>query len=48
MQVTAVRAGGKTNFTADLAGSPRWMTGQMLTGTSTRAVRYCTLALTPA
>ena len=46
--VTAVRADGATNFTADLAGSPRWMTGQMMTGTSARPVRYCTLALTPA
>jgi hypothetical protein len=47
MTVTAVRADGATNFTADLMGSRQWMTGQMMTGASLRPVRFCTLALAP-
>lgn len=46
--VTAVRADGSSNFTADLAGSPAAMTGQMMLGTSQRAVRSCSLALAAA
>lgn len=44
--VTAVRADGSSNFTVDMTGSPASMTGQMMLGTSRRAVRLCTLALT--
>jgi hypothetical protein len=43
--VTAVRADGSSNFTADMTGSPASMTGQMMFGTSQRAVRLCSLAL---
>jgi len=46
--VTAVRANGSNNFTADMSGSPAAMTGQMMSGASQRPVRLCTLALTPA
>jgi hypothetical protein len=46
--VTAVRADGSSNFTADLTGTPARMTGQMMLGTSQRAVRLCSLALTAA
>jgi hypothetical protein len=46
--VTAVRADGSSNFTVDMIGSPASMTGQMMLGTSRRAVRLCTLALTAA
>jgi hypothetical protein len=46
--VTAVRADGSSNFTADLIGTPATMTGQMMLGTSQRAVRACSLALTAA
>ena len=46
--VTAVRANGSTNFTADMIGSPTSMSGQMMSGVSQRPVRLCTLALTPA
>jgi hypothetical protein len=45
--VTALRANGATNFTADMTGSPASMTGQMMSGASQRPVRLCTLALTP-
>jgi hypothetical protein len=44
--VTAVRADGSSNFTADLAGSPSSMSGQMMLGTSQRPVRLCSLSLT--
>src|SRR5882672_437315 len=43
--VTAVRANGSSNFTAEMSGSPASMTGQMLSGMSPRPVRSCTLAL---
>lgn len=46
--VTAVRADGSSNFTADLTGTPAAMTGQMMFGTSHRAVRVCSLSLTAA
>ena len=46
--VTAVRADGSSNFTADLTGTPTAMTGQMMFGTSHRAVRLCSLSLTAA
>ena len=46
--VTAVRADGSSNFTADLTGTPAAMTGQMMFGTSHRAVRLCSLSLTTA
>lgn len=46
--VTAVRADGSSNFTADLAGTPAAMSGQMMFGTSHRAVRLCSLTLTAA
>lgn len=46
--VTAVRADGSSNFTADMAGNPTSMTGRMMLGTSQRAVRFCSLALTAA
>ena|SRR5579863_10114045 len=46
--VTAVRADGSSNFTAEMTGSPDAMTGQMMSGTSQRAVRLCTLALAAA
>jgi hypothetical protein len=46
--VTAVRANGATNFTAEMTGNPASMTGRMMSGVSRRPVRLCTLALTPA
>jgi hypothetical protein len=46
--VTAARANGSTNFTADMIGSPTSMTGSMMSGVSQRPVLLCTLALTPA
>ena len=46
--VTAVRKDGSSNFTADVAGSPASMTGQMMSGTSQHPVRSCSLALTVA
>ena len=46
--VTAVRADGSSNFTADLTGTPTALTGQMMFGTSHRAVRLCSLSLTAA
>jgi len=46
--VTAIRADGAPNFTADMSGSAASMTGQMMSGASQRPVRLCTLALTPA
>lgn len=46
--VTAVRADGSSNFTADLTGTPAAMAGQMMFGTSHRAVRLCSLSLTAA
>jgi hypothetical protein len=46
--VTAIRADGSPNFTADMLGSPASMTGHMMSGVSQRSVRLCTLALTPA
>ena len=48
VMVTAVRADGSSNFTVDMIGRPASMTGQMMLGTSRRAVRLCTLALAPA
>lgn len=46
--VTAVRADGSSNFTANMIGRPDSMTGQMMLGTSQRAVRLCSLALMAA
>jgi hypothetical protein len=43
--VTAVRADGSSNFTANMIGSPASMTGQMMLGMSQRPVRLCSLAL---
>ena len=45
VSVTAVRANGSPNFTAEMIGSRGMMTGQMMSGTSQRPVRSCTLAL---
>jgi hypothetical protein len=45
---TAVRQDGSSNFTVEMTGSPASMTGQMMSGTSQRPVRSCTLALTAA
>jgi hypothetical protein len=45
---TAVREDGSSNFTVEMTGSPASMTGQMMSGTSQRPVRSCTLALTVA
>ena len=46
--VTAVRANGSPNFTAEMTGSPAMMTGPMMSGMSQRPVRSCTLALSAA
>jgi hypothetical protein len=46
VMVTAVRADGSSNFTADMIGNPASMSGQMMLGTSQQAVRLCSLALT--
>jgi hypothetical protein len=46
VMITAVRADGSSNFTADMIGTPASMTGQMMLGTSQRPVRLCTLGLT--
>jgi hypothetical protein len=46
--VTAVRADGSSNFTAEMIGSPTSMSGQMMLGTSQRPVRLCSLALSAA
>lgn len=46
--VTAVRADGASNFTADMTGKPAAMHGRMMLGTSQRAVRFCSLSLTAA
>ena len=46
--VTAMRADGSSNFTAEMTGNPASMTGQMMSGVSQRPVRLCTLALTRA
>jgi hypothetical protein len=46
--VTAVRADGSSNFTANMTGRPDAMTGQMMLGTSQRPVRLCSLALMAA
>jgi hypothetical protein len=43
--VTAVRADGSPNFTAEVSGTPAMMTGRMMSGMSRRPVRSCTLAL---
>ena len=43
---TAVRKDVSSNFTAELTGRPAAMEGEMMSGTSQRPVRYCTLALT--
>jgi hypothetical protein len=43
--VTAVRANGSPNFSAEMTGSPSMMTGPMMSGMSRRPVRSCTLAL---
>ena len=44
--VTAIRADGSPNFTAEVSGTPAMMTGSMMSGLSQRPVRSCTLALT--
>ena len=46
--VTAIRANGSPNFTAEVSGTPAMMTGPMMSGMSQRPVRSCTLALTAA
>ena len=46
--VTAVQANGSPNFRAEVSGSPAMMTGPMMSGTSQRPVRSCTLALSAA
>ena len=46
--VTAIRANGSPNFTAEVSGTPAMMTGSMMSGMSQRPVRSCTLALTAA
>ena len=46
--VTAVRANGSPNFTAEVSGTPAMMTGPMMSGMSRRPVRSCTLALSGA
>ena len=46
--VTAVRTNGSPNFTAEMTGSRALMTGWMMSGTSRRPVRSCTLALSAA
>jgi hypothetical protein len=46
--VTAVRADGSSNFTAEMSGSPASMTGPMMFGTSQRPVRACSLTLSAA
>jgi len=46
--VTAIRADGSPNFTAEVSGTPAMMTGSMMSGMSQRPVRSCTLALTAA
>jgi hypothetical protein len=48
VMVTAVRADGSSNFTADMIGNQASMKGQMMSGTSQQAVRRCSLALTDA
>jgi hypothetical protein len=48
VMVTAVRSDGSSNFTADMIGTAASMTGSMMLGTSQRAVRRCSLALTTA
>jgi len=46
--VTAVRANGSPNFTAEVSGTAAMMTGPMMSGMSRRPVRSCTLALSAA
>jgi hypothetical protein len=46
--VTAIRANGSPNFTAEVIGTPTMMTGPMMSGMSQRPVRSCTLALSAA
>jgi hypothetical protein len=46
--VTAVRANGSPNFTAEVSGTPTMMIGPMMSGMSRRPVRSCTLALSAA
>jgi hypothetical protein len=46
--VTAVRANGSPNFTAEVSGTPAMMIGPMMSGMSRRPVRSCTLALSAA
>ena len=46
--VTAVRANGSPNFTAEMTGSRGLMSGWMMSGMSQRPVRSCTLALSAA
>ena len=46
--VTAIRANGSPNFTAEVSGTPAMMTGPMMSGMSRRPVRSCTLALRAA
>ena len=48
IDVTAVRANGSPNFTAEMTGSRVLMTGQMMSGMSRQPVRSCTLALSAA
>jgi hypothetical protein len=45
VDVTAIRTDGSPNFTAEMTGSRELMTGWMMSGTSRRPVRSCTLAL---
>ena len=46
--VTAIRANGSPNFTAEVSGTPAMMTGPMMSGMSQRPVRSCTLTLSAA
>jgi hypothetical protein len=48
VSVTAVRANGSPNFTAEMTGSQALMTGRMMSGMSQQPVRSCTLALSAA
>jgi hypothetical protein len=48
VSVTAVRANGSPNFSAEMTGSQVLMHGPMMSGMSRRPVRSCTLALSAA
>src|SRR3954449_2840140 len=41
--VTAIRANGSPNFTAEVSGTPAMMAGSMMSGMSQRPVRSCHL-----